>query len=665
MRATQSSFWQSGLAVGCRNLGRSVAEVQTREGSHRSARCTGDDHRRWRTSRAALPLSVVIALALYAPTFRTYFVAESLHNVLDWRFDDIVPELTGGGVGQGYRPLMVAYFAVNNALWGQRPEGHRVTAAMLHGVNGFLVFLIVARLMAGRWEPWLAALLFVASPVHPESVVWLSAASSTLTVGFFCLLAVLLHLRARDGAAPREARLPLAGALAATLLGLLTKESAVIIPPLLLAIELTAFGAPRWRAALVRTSPFWIVTVLFVIFRTWLLGGIGNFGGKHPARIGADLVPNLVRYGRDLTAPLADRPPGSLAFDWLDHHHAAFIGVIVVLMVVSGNRRWSLLWVGITLAPATELSGTHNLYLPAVGWAAFVTGLLSIHRARFRALRGGLAAALIVTSFWATARANRTWIEAGAVTRYVPCRVRELHPELPRRAVLYFFGLPDNVGGAYAFRWGISQAIQLRYGSRAVMAYNVRDVPRFRGDARVDLITRQSGRPQLFFGYDRGTLRPIARSEIELLLSERLLLDQSDEDGTIGEIRGSARQGQSFVVEGASISRIDLSLGTYRRTNRHRVFVRLRAGAGSKEVLAERSFHPSEVSDRSWWPIRFPAVAVPPGGRLYLELESPLSVRGDAITLYSSRRDVLPSSRRFVDGSPAHGDLRFRVFGHD
>ena len=57
-------------------------------------------------------------------------------------------------------------------LFGLDPRGHHLTNLLLHAANGVLLFLLLVRLTR-RFGPSLAvAALFVAHPLHVESVAW-------------------------------------------------------------------------------------------------------------------------------------------------------------------------------------------------------------------------------------------------------------------------------------------------------------------------------------------------------------------------------------------------------------------------------------------------------------------------------------------------------------
>jgi hypothetical protein len=145
-------------------------------------------------------------------------------------FWGLTPERTIGS----YRPLPDVIW---RALWkiGARDQSafpHAYLNVLLHGLNGALVVLLVARWTRDRLTAWLAGILFVATAVVTEAVSGVVGLADVLggTGVLLALLALGLRLSV----------MPLA-VFGATLLGLYSKESALCIVPLApLAALLTA-----------------------------------------------------------------------------------------------------------------------------------------------------------------------------------------------------------------------------------------------------------------------------------------------------------------------------------------------------------------------------------------------------------------------------------------
>lgn len=157
------------------------------------------------------------------------------------------------------RPLATISFALDHYFHGKNPSGFKRTSILLHALNTLLVYLLVSRLLAlpraaPAWTPWAALAISLAWAVHPlqVSTVLYVVQRMEMLVATFTLLALLAYIKGR--VAQREGRRGwpwLALAAAMTALGMLAKESAVLVPMFALALEITLlrFGAADPRTA--------------------------------------------------------------------------------------------------------------------------------------------------------------------------------------------------------------------------------------------------------------------------------------------------------------------------------------------------------------------------------------------------------------------------------
>lgn len=150
--------------------------------------------------------------------------AHSIGAALDHAFASYWPPLREGRGGL-YRPLVVLSYGIDWTLSGGNPWGFHVTNLLLHGLaTGLLVLVVLAWLPpAGALA---AGLVFAVHPVHVEAVAnvvgraeIMAACGILLTV-----LAARRYRRAAGAAAPWW----FAGAMAATVVALASKEAGVV-----------------------------------------------------------------------------------------------------------------------------------------------------------------------------------------------------------------------------------------------------------------------------------------------------------------------------------------------------------------------------------------------------------------------------------------------------
>src|SRR3990172_2770395 len=150
---------------------------------------------------------------------------------------------------RGYRPLTYASYALNHAISGDGVTGYHIVNFLLHLANILLVFLAVGAVFrkSGREDPFypalFAAAVFALHPVQTGAVTYLSARSA-LVASLFYLAAFYVYVRHRESG--KTCLLAMSAGL--YLLGLLSKETAVSLPALILVYELMfAQGAAASR----------------------------------------------------------------------------------------------------------------------------------------------------------------------------------------------------------------------------------------------------------------------------------------------------------------------------------------------------------------------------------------------------------------------------------
>lgn len=163
-----------------------------------------------------------------------------------------------------YRPLTTnCYYHLVGRLTSRRVELHHLVNLVTYGANGLLLFVFCRRLFAWPWS-LVPALLFVSRVAHAEVVTNTVEFQSLLSV-FFSLLALecFVQGRARNGAGWQAA------ACLALALGLLSKETALVVPAILLLHGWLFDERGAWRSCL---APVAVVLAWAVAFVTLLRG---------------------------------------------------------------------------------------------------------------------------------------------------------------------------------------------------------------------------------------------------------------------------------------------------------------------------------------------------------------------------------------------------------
>jgi protein O-mannosyl-transferase len=318
-------------------------------------------------------------------------VLRDLRNLPEFLRADFTTLTSGAIEGHYYRPTLAATLALDATLWGLNPTGFHLTNILLHVAVTFLVSRLVLAMGATRNVAVLAALIFAIHPVHVEAVAFVSARSDLLPS--IAVLACLLAYRRSDR--PGRGRIVWGmAALSLQALALLSKESAVILPALLVLSDVLrpsprdqAAHRPIWRRALIRSLPFWAMTATFAVLRFPTLHYIAGeqLRGNTLWRRLPGALETLARYLWLTLMPTHMQPiyalarPSSFLEPWpaLGMLTAA---VLVVLLVWWWRRAplaaFGVAWFLVTVLPVVDLVPfslremaltDRYLYLPSVG----------------------------------------------------------------------------------------------------------------------------------------------------------------------------------------------------------------------------------------------------------------------------------------------------------
>ncbi len=195
-----------------------------------------------RLRRAALGVGAVsLALTAYVNAVDNPFVHDDVLRILN------NPSLNDPHLGSILRydyfhPLVTLSYAFDAAVWGFTSFGFHVTSIVLHAVAVGLFYGWCTRAFADAfrteerlspdWPAFVAAALFGVHPITTEAVGYVSARSEVLgTIGF--VGALILARRAIQS----RRRMAGVGAVVAWIFALAAKETAVMLPVVLLAYD--------------------------------------------------------------------------------------------------------------------------------------------------------------------------------------------------------------------------------------------------------------------------------------------------------------------------------------------------------------------------------------------------------------------------------------------
>lgn len=409
--------------------------------------------RRWWARVAPRPvllllLAVALAAAAHVNTVENPFAFDDRTEILE------NPSIRGlGDVGlilrhNVTRPVVNLSYAVDYAVWELNRFGYHVTNLLLHLGNVVLLFALVRRFardleerhhaahgLATTATAFTAAALFAVHPMLTEAVGYVSGRSELLSAALFLGSLYLF----RVGMFRLDWRW-LAGGGALFVLALGAKETAVMLPAVLFAVEVLIVGgsreARRWRLWHVH-APLLTAVLVAAAARIWLYAAV-----EHPDAAGVtwpNVLVNLhvaVRYisllvvpasqsivhhvtpieslldARVLTAAAVFALVGTVGAVWRKQEPLVTLGIVWFFLLLAPSSALIL------LADRAQPMAEHRVYLASCGFfmavaatALRASGLREQAESRRRVTAAAVLGLVLAGLTGLTVARNRIWAD--------------------------------------------------------------------------------------------------------------------------------------------------------------------------------------------------------------------------------------------------------------
>jgi tetratricopeptide (TPR) repeat protein len=335
--------------------------------------------------RSAILLLVLLTVAVYGNSLFNGFVWDDEFIIVR---DPAVRDLSKAAtlmlspdvVKPYYRPLNRVSYLLDYQLFGMHPTGFHAVNLLIHLSNVLLLYLLGLRLFRTAAPSILAAALFAVHPINAETVNFLSARNTLLSL-FFVLSSILVfHEGLTRGS---WGRLIVSGFL--WFLGLLSKEPAA---PAIVILAVIALTFPERREKMPKPKiavliPHLAFAGVYALLRMSALGGSLGAGGIFsglfgrvaenfyiiPRYFGLVLFPSNLNIMHSLAAPAPGATPWLIAA-W----GAIFISLWLLLRTGSIPIFFGLIWFAVNYLPISNIvpipstpMAERYLYMPAVG----------------------------------------------------------------------------------------------------------------------------------------------------------------------------------------------------------------------------------------------------------------------------------------------------------
>ena len=177
-----------------------------------------------------------------------------------------------------WHPLTWLSYGIDYALWGMNPTGYHLTNVLFHGLNVFLVVLLIGSLFMkasgsldgqGLFASALVGVFFGLHPLHVESVAWATERKDVL-YAFFWLLSLLAYISYATSGRFRFRALFYGLSLCSFALSLMSKPMAVTLPVVLLILDfypLRRLGSKKdfLKVVLFEKFPFFLLSLISAV----------------------------------------------------------------------------------------------------------------------------------------------------------------------------------------------------------------------------------------------------------------------------------------------------------------------------------------------------------------------------------------------------------------
>jgi protein O-mannosyl-transferase len=251
----------------------------------------------------SLILGLILTIWAYYPGLSGPFTFDDHHNIADnnflkiehFSFEELWQASLSSDSGPLKRPVSMFSFAVNHLFTEMDPWWMKLTNLFIHLLNGFLVLLLMKSLFyrfhgRGRFgavlAPYFIAGLWLVHPINVTAVSYIVQRMTSLSATFV-LLALYCYLKLRERKPPPGWRSYLLSIsiMLFWLLGLLSKETAILLSIYIFAIEWCVYGFKtdsniekiQLRIVWGLFAAPWVCALLYIIYDpSYILNGYGS-----------------------------------------------------------------------------------------------------------------------------------------------------------------------------------------------------------------------------------------------------------------------------------------------------------------------------------------------------------------------------------------------------
>jgi tetratricopeptide (TPR) repeat protein len=280
-----------------------------------------------------------------------------------------------------YRPLILASYSLDHAIWKLTPFGFHLTNILIHILNAYLVFLLLQSIFGNFRLALGTAIIFCVHPIQTSAVSYISGRADLLCA-FFLLLGLISLQRYFQTGRLRCYAITLILAAAA----LMSRENSLIFP--LLALLVAIYNRLPWKKILLSCGGIIIIACFYLINRNLITHPLTRAASlpMSPLPLPLELL-NILNILKEYTVliffPYPLYPMRTIPIvTALTIGTITFSVIFAILIMAAIKNKWriigfGLLWSAICFLPLLMMiyifptmglaMAEHWLYLPSIG----------------------------------------------------------------------------------------------------------------------------------------------------------------------------------------------------------------------------------------------------------------------------------------------------------
>jgi hypothetical protein len=408
-------------------------------------------------------LIIITALSIYSPSIKIPFINDEISFIQRTEISSIQesPSLFEKKDYDGfyYRPLPNFINGVTTLVFKYNYVFYRIFNISLHALAGVLLFYFILNLPFYNSRKNIialfSALFFVTFPLGDYSVIWHTDLFDRILLIFY-VGGLILFLR--------NNLKPSFSSIALFLLALLSKEMAFSFP-LIIGLIYLCFNKDEKniKGCLLTVLPYLIIAILFVIFRIYIFSNnVFTAKDTHSSSTIIDILKNYILFSGLLVFPFSIR---EVQVFILSHYVFTIITGFSFLLLAAIFIKYKVkkdivllfftLFIVLTIAPASRLFMRWYLYLPSIGFTAFLAYIIFTMKVRKNSLSMALAVTILLIYSSALILKENKWVKVSNESVATLTNFLNTHrTEILERKKITFLTIPAKVDDIPVFQLG-------------------------------------------------------------------------------------------------------------------------------------------------------------------------------------------------------------------